>query len=255
MRPWFYSENNSGIHNAPEYTGEETVETNRSTAIAFGMLLIAAMVCGIFSSVTAIEEPDYLIKISSIESEMLVAVFFQAMMAISYIAIVVITCPLVRMANQRAAAAYLAFRLTGAAFLFAGIVTLLLLLSLGRQFAQADPADLKGFVLAGTLLRQMRDWLNHICMILPWSIGGIFIYSSFLKTGIIPRWMSIWGLAAAVLTLTATLLYMLDQIQLVTIIYFAMNVPTALLEIVLAIYLLAWGFRQVPTSLTRSQGN
>ncbi len=231
------------------------METNRGTAIVFGILLIASIGCGIFSSVTAIEGPDYLTKISSIESEILAAVFFQAMMAISCIAIAVITYPLVRMANQRAAAAYLAFRLTGAAFLFAGIVTLLLLLSLGRQFAQADPATLTGFILAGTLLRQMRDWLNHICMVLPWSIGGIFLYSSFLKTRIIPRWMSIWGLAAAVLTLAATFLYMLDQIQLVTIIYFAMNVPTALLEIVLAVYLIAWGFRQVPTSLARSSQN
>ncbi len=220
------------------------MKPNRQTAVIFGILLITAIVCGIFSSVLAIEESDYLIKLASIEAEVYIAIFFQAMMAIVYVAIVVVTYPIVKIYSEQAALAYLVLRIIGAAFLFMGIISLLLLLALSHQYLQIDTANMADFELIGSLLRQARDWLNHIGMILPWSIGGFFLYLAFLRTGLIPRWMSIWGLAGAVLTLVATILFMLNQIQLVTIAYFALNMPTALFELSLAGYLIIKGFHQ-----------
>lgn len=231
------------------------MEINRRTAIAFGVLLIAAIICGVLNSVPAIEAPDYLEKLDSIESRILVAVFFQAAMATIYVAIAVIMYPIVKTDSRNAALAYFAFRVIGAAFLFVGIVSLLLLLALGRRFAQADTPNLTDFEMIGALLRQARDWLNHIGMILPWSIGGVFLYRAFLRTRLIPRWLSIWGLVGTGLTLVATILYMLDQIQIVTTTYFALNVPSALLEITLAVYLITRGFRQTSPSLTPSASN
>ena len=91
-------------------------------------------------------------------------------MATVYVIIAVVTYPIVKLDSRNGALAYFAFRVIGAAFLFVGIVTLLLLLALGRRFAQADAANLADFEMIGALLRQARDWLNHIGMILPWSI-------------------------------------------------------------------------------------
>lgn len=220
------------------------MEISRQTAVVFGLLLISAIVCGVFSSVPAIEKPDYLLKLESIETGVLLAVFCQAMMAIIYVAIAVITYPIVKMYSEKGALAYLVFRAIGATFLFVGIITLLLLLALGRQYTHADAGGMANLELVGALLRQARDWLNHIGMILPWSIGGLFLYTAFYQTKLIPHWMSVWGLAGTALTLTATILYMLGLIQIVTPAYLVLNVPTALLEITLAIYLIARGFRQ-----------
>ena len=231
------------------------LEINRKTAVTFGALLIAALVCGVFSSVPAIDEADYLSKLASIEPRLFAAVIFQAMMAIVYVAIAVITYPIVKVDSRTGALAYFAFRVTGAAFLFVGIVTLLLLLAASHQYSVADAAHAASLETAGGLIRQMRDWLNHIGMVLPWSIGGLFLYRSFLTTRVIPQWMSIWGLIATTSTLVATVLYMLDRIQLVTITYFALNIPTALLELILAGYLITRGFRSVSFSSPRSLGH
>lgn len=228
------------------------MEINRPTAIAFGVSLIAAIACGVLSSVPAIEADDYLSKLHAIESRVLVAVFFQAAMATIYVAIAVIMYPVVKMDSQNSALAYVAFRLIGAVFLFVGIVTLLLLLDLSRRFAQANVSNTADLEMIGGLLRQTRDWLNHIGMILPWSIGGIFLYRAFFRTRLIPRWLSVWGLLSTALTLGATILYMLDRIQIVTIAYLALNVPSALLEITLAIYLTTQAFRQTSTLSTPS---
>lgn len=225
---------------------------NRRTAIAFGVLLIAAIACGILSSVPAIEEADYLTKLHSSESRVFVAVFFQAMMAIIYVTIAVIMYPIVAMDSRTSALAYFAFRTIGAVFLFVGIVTLLLLLDLSRRFAPASNPNGAELEVIGALLRQTRDWLNHIGMILPWSVGSIFLYRALFRTRMIPRWMSVWGLIGTALTLLATLLYMLDRIQVVTTTYLALNVPSALLELILAVYLIARGFRQSSDALTPS---
>jgi hypothetical protein len=67
--------------------------------------------------------------------------------------------------------------------------------------------------------------------------------------------MSIWGLLATGLTLAATILYMLDWIELVSIPYFALNIPTALLELVLAVYLITHGFRSASLLLPRGESH
>lgn len=233
----------------------QPMEANRRTAIAFGVFLIAAIVCGLLNSVPAIESPNYLEKLASLESRILVAVFFQAVMATIYVAIAVIMYPIVKMDSPNGALAYFAFRVIGATFSFVGIVTLLLLLALGRHFAQADAPNVADFEMIGALLRQARDGLNHIGAILPWSIGGVFLYLAFLRTRLVPRWLSIWGLVGTALTLVATILYMLDQIQIVTITYIGLVSPTALFELTLAVYLIARGFRQTSPSWTPSPSN
>lgn len=228
------------------------MEINRNIAVTLGALLIAALVCGVFSSVPAINEPDYLKRLISIESRVFTAVFFQAMMAIIYVMIAAITYPIVKIYSQTGALAYLIFRVIGAGFLFVGIISLLLLLATSRHFSMTDAANAVNLGITGDLIRQARDWLNHIGMILPWSIGGFYLYMAFLKTRLIPRWMSKWGLIATALTLAATVLYMLNLIHLVTITYFALNIPTALLELILAGYLIIRGFSRTSFSLPQS---
>lgn len=215
---------------------------SRKRAVTFGILLIASMGAGIFSSVPALEEADYLMRLPSLEGEILRAVFFQAVMAVLYMAIAVITTPLVGVLGRQAARAYLVFRATGAIFLFAGTATLLLFLTLGRANSAADPAMAGYLEVTGALLRRGRDGLNHIAVILPWTIGAFLLYASFLKSRLIPRWISRWGLAAAVLTMVATLLYMVEAVPLVSAPYFALNAPTALGEIILALHLVIRGF-------------
>ena len=221
-----------------------TMEGTRRTATAFGIFMIAAIVCGVLSSVPAIEAPDYLERLETSASRILVAVFFQAAMATLYVAIAVVMYPIVKLYSRSGALAYLTFRSVGAAFLYAGIVTLLLLLALGRLHGQADTARVENLALIGALVRQARDWLNHIGMILPWSIGGVFLYVAFFRTKLIPWWISIWGLLATASTLLATMLYMFDQLEIVSVSYLAMNLPTALFEITLALYLIVRGFRK-----------
>ncbi len=86
---------------------------------------------------------------------------------------------------------YFSFRIIGAMFLFIGIVSLLLLLFISQSFVSSGQPNSSHFQTLGQLLRVGRDWINHIAMILPWSIGGLLLYYSFLRMKIIPIWLSL----------------------------------------------------------------
>jgi hypothetical protein len=221
------------------------MNSSRRTAIALGVLLIAEILFGILSSVPALEYPDYLITLSSIKMQVLMAAFFQFAMATVYVCIAVLVSPIIKTYNEGIALGYFGFRIIGAAFLFVGIVSLLLLLLISQGFVSAGQPDSSHFQTIGQLLRTGRDWMNHVAMVLPWSIGGLILYYCFLEMKLIPKWLSIWGLIGSTLTLVTTLLLMFDLIEIVTPTYFVMNTPTALSDLALAVFLITKGFNPI----------
>jgi hypothetical protein len=223
---------------------------DRKTAIAFGALLISGIVFGIFSSVPALENPDYLNKLASIKIQVLMATFCQFAMAVVYVCIAVLLYPIIKKYNEVMAHAYFGFRIIAATFLFVGIVSLLLLLSISQNFVTADQPDLSYFQTTGQLLRTGRDWLNHVAMILPWSIGGLILYYCFFKMKVIPHWLSLWGIVSSIFTLMATLLLLFDLLKIISPTYFIMNTPAILFELVLAIFLITKGFHPIRADLS-----
>ncbi len=217
----------------------------RRTSIILGILLISGILFGILNSVPALENPDYLTKLSAIKTTVLIAVFFQSAMAAVYVCIAVLLYPIIKKYNEGFAIGYFGFRIIGAAFLFVGIVSLLLLLLLSQSFVSAGQINSPYFHTIGELLRTGRDLMNHIGMILPWSLGGLILYYCIFKMKLAPKWLSIWGIVGSALTIIATLMLMLDFIKIVTPTYFIMNTPTALFELSLAIFLIVKGFNPI----------
>ncbi|MEI5907947.1 DUF4386 domain-containing protein [Bacillus spongiae] len=216
--------------------------SNRKTATTFGILLIFGLVSGILSSVPALERPEYLGTLALIKNQVLMAVFFQFMMATVYVCIAVIVYPIIKKYNAKLALGYFGFRIIGAAFLFVGIVSLLLLLFISERFVIEGQPSPSYYETIGELLRAYRDGLNHIGMILPWSLGGLILYYCSFRIKLFPHWLSVWGIIGCTFTLIATFLLMFDVIEIITPLYFIMNAPTAIFELVLAIYLLIKGF-------------
>lgn len=230
------------------------MQSDRRRAVLLGALLIAGIAFGLLNTVPALEYSDYLAKLSTIGTQVLIAVFFQAAMAAVYVCIAVLFYPVVKRYSRDLALGYFGFRIIGAAFLFVGIGSLLLLLLLSASLVSTGLVDTPELQIVGELLRTGRDLMNHIAMPLPWILGGLILCWSMLKTVIVPRWLSVWGIVGASLTLIATVSYMLGFIEVVTPTYLAMNVPTALYELTLAVFLIVRGFGPLAAELRGSQG-
>lgn len=233
------------------------MNSSRRFSIIFGVLLMAGIICGIFSSVPVLETQDYLKELPGIRPQVLAAVFFQASMALVYVALAFWIVPLLKQGSYALALGYFGFRIIGAAFLFVGIVSLLVLMYLADEYsvlAKADASEpARNLQILAELVRRARDWFNHVAMILPWSVGGLLMFLVFRRMGIVPAWIYLWGLAASMLTLLSTVLLMLGLLEIVTPAYFLMNSPMALLEIVFSVWLYAKGFPD-PISVP-GQGN
>lgn len=151
---------------------------------------------------------------------------------------------------------FLSFRIIAAVLNIIGFISLLLLLSLSQEFVSVGTPDTSYFQTLGDLLRSNRDFVNHVAMILAISVGDLMFYTILYLTKLIPRWLSLWGLLGTVFTILASLLIMFHIIDIITTIYIVLNLQLILLEIVLAIWLIAMGFDSgVMHSITEKNEN
>jgi hypothetical protein len=205
-------------------------------------LYIIGTIAGVLSIAPAIDASDYLLKASANANQVLFGALFQFMMTIAYVGFALTLYPILRKYKESLAIGFLSFRIIAAVLNVIGFISLLLLLSLSREFVRAGTPDTSYFQTMGNLLRSGRDFVNHIAMILAISVGSLMFYLLLYQTKLIPRWLSLGGLTGTVFTILASLLVMFHIIDIITTIYIVLNLPLILLEVVLAIWFIAKGF-------------
>lgn len=88
--------------------------------------------------------------------------------------------------------------------------------------------------------------------VLAYSTGALIYYAVFYRWRLVPRWLSVWGIAGVLLILTACL-FALFRNNAVTG-YALLIAPIAVQEDVLAVWLLVKGFSQSPLTSRASSG-
>jgi hypothetical protein len=214
----------------------------RRKTIVTGIFIISGIVAGILSVAPAIDAPDFLIKASANANQVIIGAISQFIMSIAYLGVAIILYPILRKFNDSFALGFLSFRIVAAIFIIIGVIILLLLLALSQEFINAVPQDSLYFQILGNLLRTGRDLVNHVFMILALCIGGLMFYYILFQTRLVPRWLSVWGLLGTTLTMIASLLILFHSIDIITPVYMILNMPMALQEIILAIWLIVKGF-------------
>jgi len=216
----------------------------RKRTIIAGTLYIVGIVAGVLSIASVVDASDYLLKASSNENQVLLAALFQFIWTIAYIGFAITLYPILRRLKESLALGFISFRIIAAVLNIVGFIILLLLLSLSQEFVKAGMPDSSFFQTLGDLFRTGRDFVNHVAMILASSIGGLIFYTLLYQTKLIPRWLSIWGLFGTIFTILASLLIMYQIIDIITTIYFVLNFPLILSEMILAIWLIVKGFNK-----------
>jgi hypothetical protein len=207
-----------------------------------GIFLISGMVAGLLSVAPAIDAPDYLIKASANANQVIFGAIFQFIMSIAYLGFAIILYPILKKLNETLALGFLSFRIAAAIFIIIGAIFLLLILTLSREFVNTIPLDSSHFQILGNLLRTGRDLVNHVFMILVLCVADLILFFILFQTRLVSRWLSVWGFLGTTLTMIASLLVLFHSIDIITPVYMILNLPIALLEIILAIWLIVRGF-------------
>jgi hypothetical protein len=216
-------------------------QDRKITTIA-GILYLLGFIAGILSISYTIDDPNYLTKASLDANNVTISAFFHLLMAPLYCGIAILLYPILKRYNQLLALGFAGFRFASGIFIIFGVIILLLLLSLSQEYVKSGIQNPIYFQTIGVLLQTARDLLNHVATILSVSISGLMYYILLYKTKLIPRWLSAWGLVGVIFAIAASLLFFFHIISIITTIYIVLNIPMALQEIVLALWLIIKGF-------------
>ena len=215
------------------------MKANRSTATIVGILFIIGTVSGILSAVftgSILGAPDFLVQVAENEMQILAGAFFVLLMGLSLAMVPVMMYPLFKKENEVLALGAVVFRgPLEAAIYIAMVISWLFLIGISREYITAGTPDAAHFQTLGALLLGANDWINPILQIV-FSLGALMFYTLFYQSRLIPRWLSGWGVAGAILYLAAGVMafFGLD-----------LGILMALLgvqEMVLALWLIIKGF-------------
>jgi hypothetical protein len=222
------------------------MNTRRKNARWAGVFYIIATVAPILTyffigflggMVAGEPNPDYLIKISANEIQLLGVMFIELIWALSVVVIVVMLFPILKKHNEALALGFFSLRFIEAISTIIHSITGLSLLTLSQEYAIAGAPDDSHYHTVGILLLAARDWTFLLGSGLVFSLSALILNYMLYKSKLIPRWLSIWGLVGAALSF-ANYLPQFFGIASLEILF----LPIGLQEMVFAIWLIIKGF-------------
>jgi len=222
---------------------------SRKTAIIVGVLYIIGTVTGVLSLVFAgpiLDDPDYLMKVSANENQIIIGALFVLTMGLALAMIPAVMFPVLKKHHEGLAVGYVVFRgaLETVSYI-AMAVSWLLLLTLSQEYVKAGAPDVSYYQNLGALALRGHDSIRSILEIV-FPLGALMFYYVLYQSKLIPRWISGWGLIAAILWLAVGLLGMFRLITPMSTIQVVLSLPIGLQEMVMAVWLIVKGFNLSP---------
>lgn len=220
------------------------MDTYRRSGIVTGTLFLAADAAGFLSFIARpfLDGPDFLMKISANQSTVIAGALLVLVMGWADAGIGISMYPILRKYNEGLALGAAGFRTIDGVFHGIGAVLMLFLVSVSRLLSEAAPGGIAQLQNLGTLLLEGRTWVGDVAALSAWCIGAFLYYCLFYRTRLVPRWLSVWGLAGITLTMAASMLVLFQVIATLSTVQLVMYLPGALQEIVLAIWLIVRGY-------------
>lgn len=230
--------------------------TDRRTARVVGSLFIVASVAGVVGLAiqrSVLDTSTYLSEAALKGNQVATGALLELVMGIAVIGIAIAIYPVLRRRTERLALGYVVARSIEAVIYVIGSIIVLTILTVSRGFVDAGAPDASHFQTLGGLLLAVRDWAGHgVQDAAVFSVGALILNYALYRARLVPRWLSVWGLAGASLYLAAgvLVLYGLEPLSTPQV---ALEAPLGVQEMVLALWLIVKGFDvPAPASASRS---
>ncbi|GMK37780.1 hypothetical protein PCCS19_08340 [Paenibacillus sp. CCS19] len=231
------------------------MNTTRRAAKLTGILFILAAVSSIIGLVLydpILNGTDYLIEGARHDNQIILGALMELVLVVSAVGTAVTMFPVLRRVNERIALGHLCFRFLEAVVIIVGIISVLSLLTLSRDFTAAAPADPAFYHASGTLLVAIHDWTFLLGPNFMLGINTMMYSYIFYRSGLVPRFLSILGMTGGALVLAAALFEMFGVFEQVSVWGGLLSLPVAANEMTLAVILLARGFNESRLPIDRN---
>lgn len=140
--------------------------------------------------------PDFLATLPARQTTLVLGAFLMLLNSAVDVGKGVLFFPIIENQGKRTALAYLAAMILEVAVLAVGVLCLLMIVPL----SSAAGADGAWATALGALLLQANTMAYQIAMA-TLAVGNVFLWALAFRTRLIPRWLSVWGVAGYVIFL------------------------------------------------------
>jgi hypothetical protein len=220
------------------------MNTYRKTAISVGVLFIIATVLNVLGKnffQPILDAPDYLIKISANENQVIIGGLLVLLSAFASAGIAIGLYPVLKKHHEALALGSVGLRVMEGMLYIVGVVGVLSLLTLSQEYVKAGASNASLFQVSGTILLAIKTWAGQLGVV-AFTVGALMYYYVFYQSKLVPRWLSGWGFLGAALSLAAALLTISGQIIPFSTVFILLQLPIAVQEMVLAVWLIVKGF-------------
>jgi len=216
-----------------------------------------ALVAGIFYLITFISIPtlalygpiknhrDWILS-SGGHTAVLVGGFLEVIVALAGIGTAVTLYPVVKRQNESAALGFAAARVLEASMIFAGVVSLLSLVTLRQHLGGAAGANTAALVTTAASHAAVYNWTFLLGQSFMPGINALLLGSLLYRSRLVPRIIPVIGLIGAPLLITAVFATLLGGSMPPPSWTALAAVPVAAWELSLGVWLVVKGFRPSP---------
>jgi len=203
----------------------------KSTARIVGILYIIGTIAGILSVpfLKVRNEPDYLAKIAENPNSLVMGAILTLVMGLALAMIPMFMFPILKKHNEILGIGYIIFR--GALETWSHIIGAVCYLALSSLGATE--------VGAGAAIQAIAD---SSVTAFVFGAGALIFYSALYKYKLIPRWISGFGIIAILLHIVSGVLVLFGLQENFDTSSLIMNLPIAVQEMVMAVWLIIKGF-------------
>ena len=220
------------------------MDSYRKTAIIVGLLFIIATVTAILTIAflgNTLETPLNFDTVSENEFQVVMAVLFWIILAVSVAGIGFMMYPALKKYHKGFALGYISFRLVESICIIISSIALLSLLTISKEYV-GGTLEAIYYQPSGNLLLALQNWSFEIGTLIFLGLGGFFIYYPLYELKLVPRVLSIWGLIGAACVLVYGLLALFG-LTAHSVMLNLLAAPIAIQEMVFAVWLIVKGFK------------
>jgi hypothetical protein len=171
----------------------------------------------------------------------------EVLLIISNIGTAVVLFPILKWQNEWLALGYVTARIMECVFIAVGILSVLSVVTLRKDFAGSGGADAASFVTAGKSLIAIKDWTFLLGPGFVVGVGnGLILGYLMYRSGLVPRGLTMLGLVGGPLVCISGIAVILDVIDRQSTLQAIMTIPEILWELSLCIYPIVKGFKRSP---------
>jgi hypothetical protein len=225
------------------------VTPTRRISFAFGVLFLitfATSIPALLLFQPVLDDPVGYVTNGGSDNRIFFGALLELLLIIANIGTAVVVYPILKRQNHILSLGYVTARIVECTFILVGILAVLSIVTLSQQDAGGDEGAI-AYTLAA-----LKDWTFILGpgWVVGWGNGLILGYLMY-RSGLVPRWLAVFGLVGGPLNILSGTLVMFDVADLHGTLQGLATIPEFIWELGLGIYATVWGFKASSPILSR----